>query len=172
MNPSAPPLSSGTPPSSLHASTPPSATPGNLPLALGLGLAAAALGAAVWGAVAYFSNYELGILAWGIGLAVGFAVGQLARFRGIVAQAVAMALALLGIVGGKYAVFCAAVSDAIAEEHGAEAAQSFSWVAPQTVATFFQFLPQSLSIFDALWAVLALSSAWRLTAAAKTEAGA
>lgn len=62
------------------------------------------VGAAVWAAVAFFFQYEIGWIAWGIGILVGFGVavgnrGQTSRVAGFLAGA----LAVLSIAVGKYA---------------------------------------------------------------------
>ncbi|MGB0766692.1 MAG: hypothetical protein ACPGYV_03165 [Phycisphaeraceae bacterium] len=61
------------------------------------------IGAVIWAAVAHFLHFELGWLAWGIGAGVGFAmmagVGEAASAK---SGAVALAVALVSIVGGKY----------------------------------------------------------------------
>lgn len=63
------------------------------------------VGAALWTAISYFSGYELGIIAWLVGLACGFgmAVGS-KREGGVPAGAIAAVVALISILGGKYAV--------------------------------------------------------------------
>jgi hypothetical protein len=67
---------------------------------------AGAIGAAIWAAVALTTHYESGWVAWGIGLLVGLAVRMASHkdegsgfFPGIVA----VMLAILAIVAGKYA---------------------------------------------------------------------
>lgn len=62
------------------------------------------LGAAIWGAVAYFLRAEFGWIAWAIGALVGWCAWRAAdtkpsRARGLVAASVAIA----SIVGGKFA---------------------------------------------------------------------
>lgn len=69
------------------------------------GFVGALIGGAVWVAVGYFANYEVGWIAWGIGFVVGLGVRVGAGeddgpFPGIVA----MLIAVLAIVGSKYLV--------------------------------------------------------------------
>lgn len=67
-------------------------------------LVAAAVGAAAWAAIAYFAHRELGILAWGVGLLVGFAMALGVGAKATPASGVlAAVVAVLSIVGGKYA---------------------------------------------------------------------
>jgi hypothetical protein len=69
-------------------------------VALGAAAVAALVGALVWMLIAVGFGYELGIVAWGIGGAVGFAAAILGG-RGKVSGGVCGALALAAILGGK-----------------------------------------------------------------------
>jgi len=64
------------------------------------GVIAALVGALAWAALAYFSGYEVGYLAWGIGLAVGFAIARLGG-HGTATGATAAVLTVLAIFSGK-----------------------------------------------------------------------
>lgn len=69
-----------------------------------VGLLAGACGAALWGAVGYYTNYEIGWVAWGIGFLVGLAVRVSAGSTTGRQPAITAALiALLAVAGGKYA---------------------------------------------------------------------
>jgi hypothetical protein len=66
---------------------------------LGAG-AAALVGALIWGGIAALTNYEIGLIAWGIGALVGFgahAFGSQGKEAGIACAA----LAVVSILGGK-----------------------------------------------------------------------
>jgi len=68
-------------------------------------LVAGAIGAAVWGAISYYTNYEIGWIAWGIGALVGIGAyvgsgGQGGGTVGVIAGIIAIA----SVIGGKYAV--------------------------------------------------------------------
>jgi hypothetical protein len=73
------------------------------------GLSGGAVGAAAWVAVGYFTNYEIGWIAWGIGLLAGLGVRMAAHpgeqdesaVRGVVAAAIAVTC----ILAAKYLVF-------------------------------------------------------------------
>lgn len=70
------------------------------------GLAAGAVGAAVWAGVVAVFNYEIGWIAWGIGALVGYAVafGNSDKQRSpATAGALAVGITVLSIVAGKYA---------------------------------------------------------------------
>jgi hypothetical protein len=70
---------------------------------IGAGLAAALIGAAAWGALAYFAGIEAGMLAWAIGLLVGGAFFLVGQRRGSVGRGVlAACIAILGIGAGKF----------------------------------------------------------------------
>lgn len=61
------------------------------------------IGAAIWAGIVYYADYEIGLLAWGIGAAVGY--GMLAGVKenpGPASGTIALVIALLSIVGGKY----------------------------------------------------------------------
>jgi len=71
---------------------------------IGAGAAAALLGAIVWNVIGRVFDYELGIVAWGIGGAIGFAVAVTGS-RGEKAAMACAALALFAILGGKYMLY-------------------------------------------------------------------
>lgn len=81
---------------------------------------AAIAGALVWKLIATVFNYELGIIAWGIGGLVGFAAAKLGS-RGDVAGALCGVLALLAILGGKYMVvdgYKSEIANILSAEYG------------------------------------------------------
>ena len=81
------------------------------------GLVGGAIGAAVWTAIAVFANIEFGWIAWGIGALVGFGVALgSGREGGSLYAAIAVAIAVLSIAGGKYASVVVSVNQFIAEE--------------------------------------------------------
>ncbi len=127
------------------------------------GIAAAAVGGAVWGLIIIFANYELGIVAWGIGLLAGLAVVLFARGkRGTPLQIVAVISGILGIVIGKYISFYHYLKIAVEEEHGVEAAQGVVIFSAQVIQLFVENIGSMLSGFDILWVVLAVYTAWRI----------
>ncbi len=75
--------------------------------------AAAVLGALLWKFVAVTFNYELGLIAWLIGGAIGFAA-VMAGARGQQAAMVCALLAIMAIVGGKYMATVSFISEASA----------------------------------------------------------
>jgi len=80
------------------------------------GIVAAAVGAAVWAAIAYYAHFELAWIAWLIGIAVGGAVVATAGDNaGMATGIAAAAIAIAGILGGKYAAIRMDLGDFIAE---------------------------------------------------------
>lgn len=77
---------------------------------------AGALGAAVWAGIIVATNYEIGYVAIGVGLACGFgaAVGSRGN-TGMITGLVAVALTLLSISGGKYFAVSHLANEALAE---------------------------------------------------------
>lgn len=67
------------------------------------GAAAGLLGAAVWVGVGYATGYELGFLAWGVGLAcgIGVAIGTKGQ-AGTAGGLLAAAIALVTIIGSRF----------------------------------------------------------------------
>ncbi len=65
-----------------------------------------AIGAAIWAAISYFFNYEIGLIAWGIGamVGVGATIGPVeGQGGGAVMGAMAAIVAMASVAGGKYA---------------------------------------------------------------------
>lgn len=74
-----------------------------------LGFIAGLVGAAVWGAITYYTGYEIGYLAWGIGAAVGIAVAAGAGKSNPALGLAAVLITVVSICGGKYAALEAAL---------------------------------------------------------------
>jgi len=67
------------------------------------GCTGAAIGAGIWAAIAYYGQIRISILAWGIGVLVGFGVNIGSRDTGGVFYGlIAAVLAIGGVVGGNY----------------------------------------------------------------------
>ena len=130
--------------------------PRPLGLALLAGLVAAVVGGVVWGLVVKYSEYEIGVVAWGIGLVVGVAVAAVARARGPALQAVAVACALVGILLGKY------LSYALVLQEQADAQGVDLGLFSSDMWSFFrEDLELVFGWFDLLWIGLAVFTAWR-----------
>jgi hypothetical protein len=70
------------------------------PAAVGGAVLGGMIGAAVWAAIVYFAQFELGIVAWGVGLAVGYG-SYLLGGRGLTNGVMCAIVALIAIFGGK-----------------------------------------------------------------------
>jgi hypothetical protein len=70
-------------------------------IGLTAGVVAALIGALLWKGITVAFDYELGLIAWGIGGAIGFAVAFTGS-RGQSAAIYCAVMALVAILGGKY----------------------------------------------------------------------
>lgn len=133
-----------------------------VPAALG-GLIAAVVGGLIWGWIVRVTNYEIGYVAWGIGVISGFAVVWLSGGkRGVPLQVIAVMSAFMGILIGKYVAFHGEVVRMVTQEEGAEAAKEVSVFSADLASIFVQNLQHIVNGFDILWVLLALGSAWRI----------
>jgi hypothetical protein len=130
----------------------------DLPRAALMGALGALLGAAVWAAVVVLTNLEIGYLAVLVGFLAGYGVKLGARGgHGKRLQQTAVACAVAGLLATKYFVFAHFFVSGAAKEGVA-----LSYLSPTTLSAFPHFLGEMLSPFDALWLLIALSSAWRV----------
>ncbi len=80
-------------------------TDGNAPLAIAVGMLAAAVAGAAWALLVNLTGYEIGYAAWGIGLLVGFAMAKVTRDRNGRLAVTGAGLAFAGLVIGKALIF-------------------------------------------------------------------
>jgi hypothetical protein len=124
---------------------------------------AAVIGGLIWGLIAGKTGYEIGFLAWGIGVLSGFAVVIASGGKkGFPLQVIAVAASILGILIGKYFTFYFVLKDVISEQISAEAAAEVSLLSGATVNFFFENLSAMSSVWDILWVILAFGSAWAI----------
>lgn len=130
---------------------------GSLLVAGAAGLVAAVVGGVAWGLIVKWSDYEIGIVAWGIGFLVGAAVVAATRGgKGPALQAIAVVSALVGILLGKYLGYAFAIQEQ------AEAAGVELGLFSADMRTFFrEDLGNVFGLFDLLWVGLAVYTAWR-----------
>jgi hypothetical protein len=76
-----------------------------LPLAIAAGLVAALIGGGIWAAIVRLTNFEVGYVAWAVGLLVGAAMTRVTHVRGKTLAAMAAGLAVLGLLAGKVFIF-------------------------------------------------------------------
>lgn len=125
---------------------------------------ASIVGGLLWGLIVIVTHYEIGFMAWGVGLLAGFAVAILARGRrGTPLQAIAVLSSILGIVVGKYVIFFHLVRQEVIKQYGAETvARMVSPLSIKAIQIFIDALPSLASGFDAIWIGLAVLTAWRI----------
>jgi signal peptidase I len=129
---------------------------GSTGLALLAGLVAAVAGGIAWGLISKYTDYEVGIVAWGIGFTTGFAVERAAGGRRSPdLQAIAIVSALLGVVIGKYLGFAFAVQEA-EQDFGTQT----GLLSGEMFSLFRNNLSEVFGLFDLLWTGLAVASAW------------
>lgn len=73
------------------------------------------VGAALWTAVAFLFHYEIGWIAWGVGVAAGYGAARFGERLDWTTGAAAAGIAVLSIALGKFAAVHLVVDDAIAE---------------------------------------------------------
>ena len=127
------------------------------------GVLASILGGAIWGAIVIFTGYEVGIVAWGIGLLSGAAVVLFTRGKkGLPLQVIAVISGIAGIGVGKYVSFYYFLKQAISDEYGANVAAQLSILSVHTFQLFSKNFTSLFGGFDILWVVLAVITAWRI----------
>ena len=126
------------------------------------GILAAAVGGIIWGAIATWTNYEIGYLAIGIGFLCGAGVVYISGGKkGRILQVIATLTSLLGILTGKYIIYFYALKKELIKQSGAQAADSISILSVKIVTIFIEVLPKMVTPYDALWVILAITTAWR-----------
>jgi hypothetical protein len=124
------------------------------------GLGAAVVGGIAWGLIVRWTDYEIGFAAWGIGFIVGTAVlfGAQGK-RGTPFQLLAVVLALVGIVLGKYLAFVWVGQDVLDEAGFSLSLPVFS---TDTLRLFWDSRSDVWGGWDLLWAGLAVVTAFRI----------
>ncbi|MEX0728739.1 MAG: hypothetical protein WEB58_08830 [Planctomycetaceae bacterium] len=131
--------------------------PGGIGMAVTFGLIAGGIGAFIWGGIGYFTGYEIGWLAWGIGAACGAAVGAgSGAVDEFVSGMIAVVCALGSIALGKYLIVYFLMQKLVAE-FGAELADVL-----QADISILEVMKMTLGPFDILWVILAAGSAYKL----------
>jgi len=131
---------------------------GSPALAVPAALMAAIAGGIAWGLIVKWTEYEVGIVAWGIGFLTGTAAVLATRGgKGPVLQAIAIITALLGILLGKYLSYAFDVQDQ-AEEAGV----SLGLFSGELRSFFREDLDSVFGLFDVVWVGFAVYTAWRV----------
>lgn len=127
------------------------------------GAVAAIIGGFLWALIVRLTDYEIGFMAWGLGLLAGGAVVVFAGGRrGRALQVVAVAASLAGILVAKYFIFVHVLREAVLKQYGAEQAASVTLLSGRIFGFFVEAFTSILSGYDAIWVVLAVLTAWRL----------
>ena len=131
---------------------------GSLFPAVAAGLVAAIVGALVWGLIVKISDYEVGIVAWGIGFVAGTAVVFATRGgKGQHLQVIAVVSALVGVLLGKYLSYAF-----VLQEQADAAGVSIGLFSSRMFRFFREDLENVFGLFDLLWVGLAVFTAWRV----------
>jgi hypothetical protein len=133
-----------------------------MPALVGGGLAAI-VGGVIWGLIVVATEYEIGFMAWGIGLLSGFAVLLFSKGRrGTPLQIIAVLSSVLGIAVGKYVTFFHFFKEAVLKKYGAEFASNVSIFSEEVIYIFIDGIGSMVSGFDILWVILAVITVWRI----------
>lgn len=118
---------------------------------IGGALGASILGAVVWALIAFYGEFELGILAMGVGALVGITIAFLAK-RNVnqTHQVISVIFGLAGVIAGKYLTYYL-----IVREFEAETGFSITEVGGLSFSDMFEAI-------DILWIVLAAAAAWSI----------
>ena len=133
----------------------------NLFMGLVGGFIAMLVGAIIWGAITYFTEYQIGWMAIGVGFLVGIAIKFFGRGKTIVFGVSGALLALIGCVLGNLMFY----SGVIAREEGASFPEVFFFflLSPAAAIEVFTIAFDFMDIlFYALAAYAGLSTAMEL----------
>jgi signal peptidase I len=120
------------------------------------GLVAALVGGIVWGLVAKWTDREWGVLAWAVGATIGITVAQAAGKGSASVRGIGVFWAVVGIVLGKYLAFAFAIQDETALATGTKTAV----ISGEMLRLFGNSLGDVFGLYDLLWIVLAIGTAW------------
>ncbi|GAA0387079.1 hypothetical protein [Paenibacillus motobuensis] len=116
-------------------------------------LLAAIVGAVVWALIIVLAEYELGIIAWGIGLLTAFAVSFFSPRITPVQQIIAVIASLIGIVLGKFFALSYIMNDGMD-----------GMFSSYSITFFTDNIIEVSQPIDILFVVLAVVTAWQLPA--------
>ena len=116
-------------------------------------LLAAIVGAVVWALIIVLAEYELGIIAWGIGLLTAFAVSFFSPRITPVQQIIAVIASLIGIALGKFLAYSYIINDGL---DGLFSSESITVITDNII--------ELSAPMDILFIVLAVVTAWQLPA--------
>ena len=137
---------------------------GGLPLALVAGAVVALLGGLGWAAVGISTHYDVGILAWLIGAATGYAIVAVAGGPVDAAAQVAAGLfAAAGIMVGKYVIFVHQLREVLgAYTSLTKTSLSIGYLDGRARHLFFSDFSSIVRPIYILWVALAFFAAYRM----------
>jgi hypothetical protein len=110
------------------------------------GLIGGSIGAAIWAAIAYFTQYEIGYVAWAVGGLAGAGCSVGARgYAGVTSGGFAAVIAVVAVLAGKFIA-----GSLILQSMGLGNAPVDVW------------FPKLFGIFDVLWFLLAIATAFKV----------
>lgn len=137
-----------------------------VPVALAVGAVVAFLGGLIWAWAVILSHYDIGILAWLIGAATGFAVvGVAGGPVDASAQALSGLFAATGIMIGKYVIFVHQLRKAFHDflsVTGITGAPRIGYLDGNTRHLFFSNFSSAVKPIYILWVALAFFAAYRM----------
>lgn len=128
----------------------------NVGLGLLGGVAAAIIGASIWAAITYFTDYQIGFMAIGVGYMTGYAVRLLGKGIDQTFGVIGGATALFGCLLGNLLTACAYI---------AEAEQVTFWevLAALDLDVVFEIMKVGFSLMDLLFYALAIYFGYRVS---------
>lgn len=131
--------------------------------ALAGAILAAIVSGFVWGWIVAITEYEIGFMAWGVGLITGYAVVLFSKGkRGIPLQVIAVLASIFGIIIGKYFTFVNILKEEVLKEYGVEVVSNIPIISGKMIGFFFEKFGVLVSGFDILWVILAVITAWSI----------
>lgn len=133
-----------------------------LPATIG-GILASVISGVIWGFIVIATGYEVGYVAWGVGLLCGFAVVLFTKGKkGVPLQIIAVISSILGIIIGKYFTFFHYVKEDVIQKYGNETASGISMFSGIIIQSFFEGIGEMVGGYDIVWIILAVITAWRI----------
>lgn len=127
------------------------------------GAVAAAVAAGIWAAITWYTNYQIGYMALGVGFLVGIAMKKAGNGQSTAFGAVAAVIAVLGCVAGNLLSACSFVAD----EYSLSLVEVLGRLTPDSA---LELLVEQAGPIDALFYFLAISTAFRASRHVEAEA--
>jgi hypothetical protein len=136
-----------------------------------VGIVAAVVGGAGWALIVLVTGYEVGYVAWGIGLLVGFAMARTTDMRSKGLGLVAAGLAVVGLLVGKYLIIEVSLGSGLAAEVQADPQLMMQAAVyhleetsslPESVEKELNALAEDDTLPDALWEEIVAVAAFHL----------